>query len=549
MSAPSAPRTGAYQSWLSAVGLALLPFVVVILVMTAQFRGLTNATAIEQTVTARRLASGQGFTTPIVWPRSLAYNQNVTRHPELRNGPLAVLPTALLVKALGENEGRTVAFASMLGWLLAAWLVYGVGRLCFGRAVGVVAMLLVTFSPALLELAVSGDGRTWAMPVLLLLWLVLVRTPLTPARPVALGLLLGLAALVDYSLALPLLLGVLPAVLLVPGEPTDESPASSRRDLTGLLLALALVVVTCLPWLVRNVRVAGTPFPGVNTYALLDFTEALPGRSVERLYTDPGASPLGFAKDHQRELLRKALAGAYSLRTQLAQALEWVTLGLFLASLLTTLGPRLDQGKRALVWVMLWQALLLSLTSQEFRLLELWAPVLCLYAAAFLVGAVRARYTTPTRLCLKQWSPGAVRRLAFLGVLCAIALPGFGPQLFTGAAQGSPSEPNQTVLKSETTMDDVVLTDDPWTVALKCDRTAVWLPQTPNDLEAITALAPVKAIYFTLRAGQFAQRERGEWWSWAQLMPTGFHQFRPLESRVRGERILLNETMLKPPTP
>ncbi|NUQ00509.1 MAG: hypothetical protein HUU35_11710, partial [Armatimonadetes bacterium] len=127
------------------------------------------------------------------------------------------------------------------------------------------------------------------------------------------------------------------------------------------------------------------------------------------------------------------------------------------------------------------------------------------------------------------------------------ALPGLAPQMFGGrGTTASPSAPSHKLLADQVAEDQAIATDDPWQVAWHSDRLAIWLPQSADDLEAMQKLGEVKAIYFSQRvapaAGQFTARERGDWWSWAQAMPQGFLDYRPLESRVPGERILIRST-------
>lgn len=522
---PVGGRQGSYQSWLTTVGWALFPFAVVVLVMIAQFRGLREEAAVEQAVVARRLVQGRGFTTPIIRPRSLAYHPSLTNHPELRQGPLSVLPTALLVRLVGENQGRAGALASMLAWLVAVGLAYRLAASAAGRSAGLLAVVFLSLSPVGLSYAISGDGRAWAMPLLLALWLALTRVAPATRAPLA-GFLIALLALTVPGLTLPLLCGVLPTLLFAaPGAP-------SRR--TAPLVALAVVVVVALPWLVRNQRVAGTPLPGLGTYDVMKFTEALPGRSIDRRYVDPGASVPRFVADHQRQLARKILAGAHNLHRAPGSALDWPLLGLALAALVSLSGP-LAAGRGALIGGLGGHVALLSITSQEYGSLAIWSPLLAVYAAIFMAVSLRGRFA-------EARSPGRCRRWAAAGVVALLAVPGLGPQLFTPEPLGDhPSAANHNLLRNAVGTDEVILTDDPWTVALYCDRVAVWLPQDTTDLEAIEKLGAVRAIYFTRAAGGIVAAEAGPWWSWARVMASGFRDYVPGDSRVPGERILINQ--------
>ncbi len=532
---------GSYQRWLAGAALLVVPFMVIVLTMTAQFR-FERQPVIEQAVTARRLAAGQGYTTAVIEPRSLVFAKDLQHHPELRHGPVAVLPAALLVKVMGESGGKTLALASMLAWLLAVWLAYGLARAFFGPPAATLTALLLTFSPAALAFGISGDGQAWAMPLLVLLWFFVAVPPRGGARAVAVGVTAALAILASYSLALPLALALLPALAVdLPG--TDGAEASTKDRRTPWLACLACLVAVS-PWLVRNQRVAGTPLPGLNSYDVMSYTEDSPGRSIERRYVDPGATVPSFVLGHKKQLLQKALTGAHNLASTAGQAIDLPLLGLFLAALLMSLSGRRRNARNALAAAWLWHAALLSAGGQDFRLLAIWLPLLTVYAAGFLADRLNAWVDSPERRWRVTWQPAALRRWAVAGLMALLVLPGLGPQVFAKGRLAEPrSAPNLKLLKHQVAAEQVVLTDDPWLVAWQTDRVAVWLPQNQEDRDAVLELGDVKLIYFTAAAsplgGAYAEAERGAWWSWAQVMPTGILDYLPIESRVEGERVLL----------
>ena len=546
----SSATPGAYQRWLALIVALLLPCAIAILVMVAQWHGLQRPAPLELAVVARRLATGQGFTTSIVTPRSLAFNDSLQQHPELRIGPLAVAPAALLYKLLPASGDKPFVFSSMLAWLLTLGLAVLGARALFGRRTGLLAMLLLLFSPAFVSLAISADGRCWAMPLLVMLWIVLA-SPGSGARKGAVaGLLLGLACLVSYAFVLPLLCLVVPALARTGGAaappksgPDDEpTAASSRLDLPAIGLATLVALVVVTPWLVRNQRVAGTPLPMVGSYDLANYTPESPGRSIERRYLDPGASPARFALTHKRQLFLKSLTGLHNLAGGLGQLIDWPLLGLFLAALFMPLAGERGRARRAVAVGLLLQVLLLALCSQEFGLLSYWTPLLAIWGAWFLAERVATLYTHDERLPWYARRPATARRVAIGALLLVLALPGLGPQISGRNGQtADPSAPNWLVLKS-LPGDGAIATDDPWHVAWHTDRTCVWLPQSTDDLKAIDGDHRLAAIYFSRLAmpgGAFADAERAPWWSWAQVMPSGFLNFRPIDSRVDGERILI----------
>jgi len=545
----TAAKPGSYQRWLTIVTAAFVPCAVVVLVMVAQWGGLRQEASLEQADVARRLVAGQGFTTAIISPRSLAFSQDVLSHPELRHGPLSILPSALMLKLMPTGGEKPFVFASMLAWLLAVAMAVLLARALFGRTVGLLTLVLLLCSPSFVQLAISADGRVWVMPLLLALWLVMASPQATATKAALAGLLVGLTGLVSYAFVVPLLLVVLPNLARVGGsvgEPAapDQPPAPAKPKLDlGLTAIAALVaVVVWMPWMVRNQRVAGSAVAGLNSYSIANFTEASPGRSIERRLIDPGATPLSFAFNHKRQLLTKSLAGGHNLAGAIGQVIDWPILALFLGALLLPLVGERGRARGALAKAWVLQAALLALTSQDFGLLSCWAPIATVFAAWFLADRLQQLYADPA--VLPRWcSPRIARRLAVTLLVGVLIAPGIGPQIAgrRGDAE-SPSAPNHLALETLVPQDGLIVTDDPWTVAWSTGRPCVWLPQGTEDLKALDAQSPISAIYFSRQAlpgGRFAEAERAAWWSWAQVMPSGFLHFRSLDSRVEGERLLL----------
>jgi len=446
MSTPSSP--GSYQRWLTIATAALLPCAIAVLVMVAQWGGLRQDGPLEQAVVARRLVNGQGFTTGIIMPRSLAFSADVQQHPELRHGPLAILPAATLLKLLSGAGEKPFVFSSMLAWLVAVGLAALLGRALFGRTVGLLTLLLLLCSPSFVVQAISADGRAWAMPLLLALWLVLASPHGSAVKAALAGLLLGLTALVSYAFALPLLLVVLPNLARVGGSagspasaPETAAPAPQARLQLGLPAIAAMVaLLVVLPWLVRNQRVAGSPLAGLNSYSIANYTADSPGRSIERRLLDPGAGPARFALHHKKQLLKKALTGCHNVAAAIGQLTDWPVLALFLGALLLPLAGERGRARGAIAKAWLLQAALLAFTSQEFGLLSCWTPLLAVYAAWFLTDRLHGLYTDES--ALPRWCrPRTARRLAVATLAIVLAVP--------ASVHRSPVAAAQTVRRPE----------------------------------------------------------------------------------------------------
>lgn len=139
---------------------------------------------------------------------------------------------------------EAIMVANLVLWSITAGLVYLLGRRMGGRAVGIVASLIVATSPVLTMYVMRAYSEALFIPLLLLVCLLLTARREAPTLGVAAlaGICLGLAILVRSTAApLPFLL----LLWLLARNGLRESWRS----------AVAFCAVSCLvvlPWLVRN---------------------------------------------------------------------------------------------------------------------------------------------------------------------------------------------------------------------------------------------------------------------------------------------------------
>ncbi|HMK92834.1 MAG TPA: glycosyltransferase family 39 protein [Thermoleophilia bacterium] len=157
---------------------------------------------------------------------------------------------AALFAVFGTRLG-VVWVSGVVLWTVAAVLAYLLGVELHGRAVGVIAGLLVALAPDFVVFTGLAASESLFVPLLAIACLLLGLTPaarLGWRRAAAIGVLLGLAILVrSTAVLLPFVFGA-GVVLLV----------RSRRSLlvAGVLLAATGLVLA--PWIVRNRLVMGT---------------------------------------------------------------------------------------------------------------------------------------------------------------------------------------------------------------------------------------------------------------------------------------------------
>jgi len=170
--------------------------------------------------------------------------------PELRRPPGYALFAAGTILLFGDDL-RALAFVQQALGVATALLVYGLGRVTFGRASGLLAGLLVALNGALIVSGQSIMTETVFTFLLLGLLLALLQAGRSQHWAWALlaGLLLGAAAL-TRPVAQALVLLVPLAFLLY-----DRRPWPLVR---GTALAGVGVVLVMAPWMLRNAAEHGT---------------------------------------------------------------------------------------------------------------------------------------------------------------------------------------------------------------------------------------------------------------------------------------------------
>ncbi len=104
----------------------------------SNFSHLWAPDAMKFAQAARNFLEGGGFDRDEVWPMSLASGGELNEETQAVLHPLVV---AALFKVVGRSD-LVVALASGVFFILAAPLVYFIGRSVFGTTVGVLATVL-----------------------------------------------------------------------------------------------------------------------------------------------------------------------------------------------------------------------------------------------------------------------------------------------------------------------------------------------------------------------------------------------------------------------
>ena len=228
---------------------------------------LESGDAHEYAEMARRLASGEGFSTGVVYPAELWLG--ATRdHPAVKFPPLWPALLALPFAVFGASAAVVHGVVAVTFAALVATSAALATRLA-GRLAGALTTVAVATSPLLLALSLDGVSEIPFALAVTTVFLLCARE----ASPLWLGAACGLAYLARYNGAvlLPMVLGLL---------------LWRRAPLPSLIVCGLAFAAVCAPWWLRNWIVTGSPF-----YSLLNLN----------LYIAPVLTQLGGSLFFQLE--------------------------------------------------------------------------------------------------------------------------------------------------------------------------------------------------------------------------------------------------------
>jgi 4-amino-4-deoxy-L-arabinose transferase-like glycosyltransferase len=439
--------------------------------------GILDPAAMEYAQLARNLARGEGFTTNVVRPLSLARVTNISHHPDLYHAPLHPLWTAAFMK-LGGATPQMVSWACGVAYLLSLPLVYYLGLRLFDRRIGLLAVALYGVNYLSLQYAVSGLETSLAALFVAGLMLALYVHLSAGERPAPVtAALCGAAAclcfLTEY-VYLVLLLPVLMAVVLRGG----------RRRWAELGVSLGAFALVAAPWGVHNWRAAGDPFCTLELSELVSNTSTYQGHSVFRQFGSP-PSALAFAVTHPKEMWLKVRPLTLSMYESVPSLGGPFVAAFFLAGILLRLGSDAVRDLRYVhyAWVVLVCGAI-CLVSGNARMLVPLSPLVAVIAAATFLSLLDPwieRLQGPRR-----------KRQALVWSLVALVAVCWYPVLaMTASREAEPPDAAAELRQVAKTLTDreihPVVADQPWTLAWYGDIDAIWLPQTADDLHAMEA--------------------------------------------------------------
>lgn len=517
---------------------ALLLGALVVIYLATQFTTFIEEDAFEAAQAARVLTERNAFETRVIRPMDFWFltqrgdldipytdfqkSDQLDAMPLLSMAPgyPAVLSVALrlfppdyvTMRSLNFRADLWVVAVGLIFTLLAGFVVYFLGRRMFTHRTGVLAMFLFFVSQPVWKHAISGLET----PLITFLSAVAFWAAASWAKSAQgekpsfvqfwpwLWLVLACAALVLTRYG---------AWIILPGLLVFLGGAMPRQGFLKGFVTLIIALCALAPWVLRNQEVSKSWF-GTAPYLAMEDTRSFPGRSFERSQ-DITFKPM----QAERDLRRKVVA---NLKEDLGRGLSMIGGGFFVSGFFfASLFFRFSDPKAAMLrWGVvislgLWALLAGAYGDRGFRLIMLFIPVGCVYAAAFF-HLMLQRMNYELRVS---------NNLVIFGFLAVAALPLLLTLL--------PPRPYQTksyqipwAITENTGFfdsDEWLVSDIPERTAWYSGQTSLLLPSTVQEFEAVyDYIRFCHGIYFTEKTRDlpfYSELERrGSNQSWAPLV-------------------------------
>jgi 4-amino-4-deoxy-L-arabinose transferase-like glycosyltransferase len=502
------------------------PVILLVFYYKMLFPGLTNPDALDFAQIGRNIASGKGFTTFFLRPLALTHGNNPLGQPDTVHGPLFSFCLAIAFSALGTKD-NVVAGVSGLFFLLTIPMVYLLGRRAFSARVGAAAAVVFTLSALSLEYATSGLHLTLSIFLTTALLLAVYNiaayardsannpSAAFPKATLAIaGALTALLYLTD-----PLYFWMLPTVgIAIFGLlPTRRGPAAIWFSLPVLLLAG--------PWMVRNALLTGNPIFGLRgTELWMNTKSTYPGMTAYRMLPAEVFSKPGLLQD----VIRKAVSGIGTvLNSWPGVGGNWV-LVFFLPSLFFRFS---DAAANSLRRVVLYGFVAVTVGMLFFQvqmpLLVVFVPGMLIFAVAYLMFLVQQA----------QLSRNATMRLTAL-LAAALLYPLFYSLVLGDKPTAIREREAAAGLARQSRPNDLILTDQPWTVAWYANRPAIIVPFTETKIPDLRQrFSTLHWLFLTQSVGASGPEWRGLYqgllgWNMAYANAIAGKQTPPSEVRI-----------------
>ena len=481
-----------------------------------QFDDLVEIRALDMAQVARNIARGEGFTTKLVRPLSLAVNErtkSIDHHPELTMAPLQPLVISGFFKTFGPHA-RVVAWECGLFFLLTVGLTYWFALKVSNARVAILAMALVATNVTILRYAISGLETlllTFLFTALLfLLYLHWASRDLRLLWSGLAGLVVGLIYLTEYAWV----------IIWLPALAVIFFNSREKRLLPNLGVFVALSVLVAMPWFVRNANITGNPFFSFRWTESVMGTLQHSGNTLYRTWDTAPPGFVGFVIEEPRQTYQKVRSSLLGVWPTIADTPGPFLWGFFLAAILFPFAGLYPSGGtgfervRKFTYVAMFLILVVfAFLGTAARTLVPFVPIITIIGLALFCQLLTRRIAgVESERVERRWNTVGVGAIVLVHVmpLLLVMVTAFPRPVTTGRPfMRAANELNSLVAEGRP-----VVTDIPWVIAWYADRPAVYLPLRPVDMRRIeNEVGRIEKLVLTPSLVRVAEKERAKSWA------------------------------------
>lgn len=486
----------------------------------------------------RQLVRGEGFTSLFTYPINLTADTIELKRGEAPDNiqydnfwrpPLFPLMTAGIFKFnnidfskadktnlnIYEKTNRVVLNFLGLWFILCVILTFFLARIWFGDQVAVISAFIVAVSPSLLEYTWGGYPAPVFTAFILGMFILLSyrnKYLLIPA-----GIIFGFGYLLRTNI-----LFLIPAIFVlrwrIHNQPvsdlsieedegtTDKKCKPVSSALSDISLVFALGMIVSIPWLLRNIAMAGNPTYNMSNYLPVMFTPDYPGWILFRTPVEP-FSPFGYMLTHPLTMLFKAVKFTAWYIIRWPGLLGWPVTIVWIISLFMI--PKDYRGRTIYIFALtalIFHFLPMILLEDSLRFFVPLSPLLIIMVSS-VIYKIGNKYFQGKEGFAKNAIVSVAYAILGTLILIPIAVEFYHSGKSRTENKVDLHEVNYlnsnshliaplSIINTEVPeAKGVILTDVADMVAWYCDRTAVWLPVHEAIGSDVLPLNMIEAIY------------------------------------------------------
>ncbi|NLN76199.1 MAG: glycosyltransferase family 39 protein [Armatimonadetes bacterium] len=455
------------------------------------FVGLTDRHAFDVAQIAKNISKGKGFTTRIIRPFNVGLIESTHRYTvEINTAPAYPYAVAALFHKKGSSD-QGIIWVSLFFLILTIISTGLLGWLIFDLRVGLLAMSVVGVSGPVIDAGASGTEWTMAA----FLFTLLLFSVLFHHRAVSNGRkFAGIAYVITSAIIIAALFMTnhILVFLLIPLALHYAFTGPSRRLHTIVFIVAALILIA--PWAYRYASLAGGSIIAANAWDIFSNSKASPGDVFVRSSDQSQRSifrALLFPLEHFNAFSAKLIAGTSALALASVPMLGLAILPMVVVSVLYKFDSESGNIVRRFIYAaVIILTILFAVFSVDTRSIILFAPIVGIFGSAYFFKVMTERNLHPVYV-----------NLAIGAVILASCWPSLAEMMVRRDAMPRSEivTPNEYFVSLNAGgLRGVVYTDQPWLAAWRMDVTAVWLPQSDDDVVELTSAGfPMRVIIMT----------------------------------------------------